>query len=184
MKFFTKRVIKKCLKFKGGRSRPDKSFPFIIPLLKNLDSSKILDVGCGRGSAGLIITQEFGKKFIIDGLEVYRPYLTDFPKCYNKLITENFTEKYKELEKYDIYLFIDIIEHFEKNMAIKIMKYFKNSKIIASIPNAEKHWHQEETFEVNKFEKHLHDWTNNEVKNELGLKLIGENDAIGVFCNF
>jgi SAM-dependent methyltransferase len=182
----THEIIKRCLKFNGGRSRPDKSFPFILPVIANhiKNDTEILDVGCGRGSAALILKNEF-PNIIIDGIDIHSDYL-DNVNNYRTIFNDDYTTSYRNMD-YDIYLFIDVLEHFNYSVAVDIISYLrsKNKKIILSIPIAEKHWHQDETFERNNpHEAHLHDWTVTEVEKVLKLKLVGETDAIGVFqCN-
>ena len=184
MKKNTIKIIKKCLKLKGGRSRPDKSYIYVLPLLSKLNG-RILDVGCGRGSASMILKAEFGRRFLIDGVEAYKKYISrKMKKNYNKIFINNFVLNFKDYNNYDIYLFFDVIEHFKEEDTIKIIEFFKDKKIIASIPNAAKHWHQAEKFEEkNPYEKHLYNWTNEEILNLLNLKLVGEKDGIGVFTN-
>ena len=190
MKKETIEIIKKCLKFPGGRSRPDKSFPFIGSVINALElpkNTEILDVGCGRGSFGYILNTEYNRQFFIDGVEIYPDYIDRDTKAqYREVIFSDFTKTYKDFMNYDVYLMVDVIEHFEKDKAIEIINFLiENDKIvIASIPNAPKHWHQSESFEAgNIHEKHLYNWNNELVRIHLGLYLVGEFEAIGVYTN-
>jgi 2-polyprenyl-3-methyl-5-hydroxy-6-metoxy-1,4-benzoquinol methylase len=190
----TKEAIKNCLKLKGGRSRPDKSFPFVAKKLGEVfgspDTKNILDVGCGQGSFGLLINTEFPGRFNITGVEVHKPYLNKnnlIEKYYRGVLVLDYMDKYKDLMDNDIYLFIDVLEHFPRERAIEITHYLadEGKKIIASIPNGPKHWHQAPAFEKkNPHEKHHHNWTNKEVNSAMGLSLVGEKEAVGVFANF
>ena len=79
------------------------------------------------------------------------------------------------------------MEHLEKETAVGLIKHLilLGYHVLASIPNAPKHWHQSPEFEKkNPYEKHRHDWTNEDVRTSLGLALVGEHDAIGVFSSF
>ena len=192
MRYETKKAIKEALSYKGGRSRPDKSLPYIFPLLSTFEKNKyILDVGCGRGTIGKAIFTEFPHKFYLSGVDIFPDYFSEaMLDYYTEVIFDNFLQNYQKYICYDVFLFIDVLEHFSKDKAIEIIKFFrgndvsKEKKIIASIPNSPKHWTQAKGFqEKNKYEKHLHDWTNDEVEKELGLKLIDENDGIGVYTN-
>lgn len=184
MKPETRDVIKHCLKYRGGRSRPDKSAPAIIELLKRVDHSKvtILDVGCGQGSFAEILRSEFGQRFVVDGVDIFNEYVR--PEKYRNVFVEDFRATYRERSDYDIYLFVDVLEHFERERAIEIVSHLKDKIILASIPNAAKHWHQDERFEkANPHEAHLYDWTDDEVESELGLILVASVDGIGVYSN-
>lgn len=198
MNYKTEREIKRCLTFNGGRSRPDKSAQFVLPLLskliKDMDGRErnisLLDVGCGRGSFGYILRAEFGNLFSVYGIEANRKYIDeDMTRVYERIWIEDYLNTYMgRIFGFEVFLFVDVLEHFEERQAIQIIDYIKSnspeSLIIASIPNAEKHWHQSEAYEkANPFEKHRHNWTNEQVKKDLGLNLVGEYDAIGVFSN-
>lgn len=182
MKTSTRDIINRCLRYRGGRSRPDKSAPAILDLLSGVDGTRILDVGCGRGSFADIIRAEFDERFVIDGVEVYEEYIQ--PQKYNHVFVGDYTESYDMLTDYDIYLFVDVVEHFPRSKAIEIMRFLHDKTIIASIPNAPKHWRQDPHFEhENRHEAHLHDWTDSEVEQELGLYLVSSVDGIGVYTN-
>ena len=186
MKEATREVIKHALTLRGGRSRPDKSLPFIFSLLDKAVGETILDVGCGRGTIGQAVNAEYGEKFLVDAVDVWPAYYSeDMLEWYDNVYYDNFLKSYQKYSAYDIYLFIDVLEHFCHDDAVKIVNYFKGcGMVIASIPNAPKHWEQAKVFEdVNKHEEHKHNWTNEEIELTLGLKLIGEKDAIGVFSN-
>jgi 2-polyprenyl-3-methyl-5-hydroxy-6-metoxy-1,4-benzoquinol methylase len=193
MKPETEKAIERCLKFKGGRSRPDKSFPFIIPLLRNLPREKhgILDIGCGRGSAGIIIDSEFGtNRFTMIGIDAYGwngYFNSDMLRYYEKLIEKDILIDY--MSGWDcrskIILMIDVIEHIDRDSICDIVRDMRRNgaTIIASIPNAPKHWQQDESkVLLNPYERHVYNWTTDEVIRDLGLDFIGENDGIGVFA--
>ena len=190
----TRAAIDRCLKFQGGRSRPDKSFPFVLQYLywlkENRSAQTILDIGCGRGSAGIILEAEFGDYWTIDGIEVEPRYLESFPtKQYRQVHVGNYLSRFRELRDYDVWLFVDVLEHFEREFAINVCRYLRSlidirgrGSIVASIPNAEKHWHQSEAFEkANPFEAHRYDWTDEEIAKDLGLRKIGDCDGLGVY---
>ncbi len=187
MKPETQKLIKETLKLKGGRSRLDKSLPFIFSVLDKLYGCSIVDVGCGRGMIGKAIVTEYGAKFSLYGIEVCEDYINmDMMFNYECIYAYDYLDCYKEFNDFDVFLFVDVLEHFSKDDAIEVITYLRNNnkKIIASIPNAPKHWKQDKSFEENnKFEKHLYNWTNEEVKKELGLNLVGENDGVGVYTN-
>jgi trans-aconitate methyltransferase len=155
--------------------------PYVLDIMEELIPCSVLDVGCGRGTIGKIIKNEL-PDFELYGIEVYTAYLEDMPE-YEMIYIQDYLSEYRNHDNYDLYLFIDVLEHFPRGTAIKIIQFLKalNKKIILSVPIAQKHWHQAEEFEINPYEKHLHNWTTNEVEKVLGMQLVGTQDAIGVF---
>lgn len=180
MKPETQNVIKQCLKFKGGRSRPDKSIGFMLPYLKQC--KEILDVGCGRGSLGWILKTE-SPGIVVHGIDIHRPYIGDTVQQYYDSITiGDYTERYQQMAA-ECIVFMDVLEHFPRDKAGEILEWLKGNacKIIISIPVAEMHWHQAEAYEkANPHEAHLHDWTEEELIG-LGLTHVGTKEALGVF---
>lgn len=180
MKNETKNVIQQCLKFKGGRSRPDKSIPWMMPYL--LQCKEILDVGCGRGSLGWILHTE-NPEIRVSGVEIHEQYLAPHMRQWYEMIHRaDYRETYLEFFSECVVL-MDVLEHFEYSKAVEIIESLKarGSRIIVSIPVAEKHWHQDSAFEkANPHEAHLYDWTEQELI-DLGLRHVGSTDGLGVF---
>lgn len=179
-------AIARCLKFPGGRARPDKSYPFLLPLLTKHPGGTILDVGCGRGSAGLILQAAFANKFVLDGIDIHPGYLhRDMRRWYRTVIVGDILKRYREpaYQGYDLYFFMDVLEHLTVADAVTVTAQFAG-RIPASLPVAVKYWRQSPAFEArNPHERHQHDWTAVEVTERLGLSCIGEQDGIGVFAS-
>lgn len=182
----TAAIIKDCLKLEGGRSRPDKSAPAILKFL-NGKQGTILDVGCGQGSFGRIIHEQHPNRFQIHGVEAHGRHQAAASKTlkYAKIWREDYTYTYWKRTGYDFYLLVDILEHFHVKTAVKIVKRLrKDGVIIASIPNGPKHWHQDPEFErLNPLERHLYNWTDEQVSDLLGLHLIHSEGDIGVYVS-
>lgn len=110
---------------------------------------KILDVGAGFGKWGFLIRdsfdvmsfQNFKKKdwkIDITAIEPFSKCITPLQEqIYNKIIKKDFFSCKNELEKYDLAIFGDVIEHFEKEKGYevldKLLEYTDN--IIVSTPN-------------------------------------------------
>jgi len=183
----TKEIIKEIKQHKGGISMHKKSAPIYLKLFQKASKSLVLDVGCGRGYLAKILHSEFGFKFKIFGIDVFDKYL---PKSneYEKIFVSSIIDTFKDaaLQEFDIYCFIDVLEHMEKVQSVEIIQHFleKKKKILISIPVGSKHYKQpEEYVEENSFEAHLHDWTVEEAIREFGLRLIGEHDDIAILSN-
>jgi 2-polyprenyl-3-methyl-5-hydroxy-6-metoxy-1,4-benzoquinol methylase len=186
-----KNHVNKCLDLPGGRSRPDKSFPFIKFVLDRigLEGKIILDLGCGRGSYGYLLKKIYGQSFRIIGVDVYSDYFHS-PSYVGKYYDQYFLKDIRNLNYtsilFDIALACDVIEHISQDDAIRLINKLHSLEklIILSIPIAPKHWIQASTFEdANPAEKHVNNWTLNQVEKLLSLKLVGQYDAIGVFSN-
>lgn len=193
-------IINCALRLHGGRSRPDKSWPMIRPLLDRLRPGVLVDVGCGRGTFGALCHAAFNSGLRVIGIDVHAKYAkgthdafqagqpATWPTVYHGMVHADFTKM--EFSEADIFLFVDVLEHVEKADAVRVVTELRHAGkvVIASIPNESgggKHWKQAPEFEAqNPHEAHRYDWTNAEVEKVLGLKLVGEQDGIGVFaCN-
>ena len=134
----------RCLKtFAGFQDILKNGKPFPIPKFK------ILDVGCGFGKWGFLIRdtievmigQNFNKKdwkIEITGVEVFPKCITNLQELiYDKIIKKDVFECFDELDKYDLIIMGDVVEHFEKDKAHELInKMFEFSNdIIISTPH-------------------------------------------------
>lgn len=109
---------------------------------------KVLDVGCGFGKWGFLLRDTFDVMFAqrfnkpdwildITGIEPFEKCITPIQQgLYNRIIAKYIRECESELEKYDLVIFGDVIEHFDKEEGYKVLdmlfKYSNN--IIVSTP--------------------------------------------------
>jgi len=110
---------------------------------------KILDVGAGFGKWGFLIRDSFDvmsfQNFKKEDWKLDITAIEPFPKCithlqeniYNKIIKKDFFECIDDLENFDLVIFGDVIEHFEKEKGYEVIeKLFKHTNnIIISTPN-------------------------------------------------
>lgn len=105
----------------------------------NLSSCRsVLDVGCGDNSP----LRRVKKTFYSEGIDIYRPSIIKSKK--NKIhdayiigSIENI-EKYYKNKSFDAVIAMDVIEHFEKNDALKLLKKMEKiarKKVIILTPN-------------------------------------------------
>lgn len=190
MKKETEDVIRKFHKLQGGISFHKSSAPIYLEIFRKLPiNSRVLDLGCGRGTLGKILNTEFPGKFQIAGIEGFEKYISqemfeDYYKISIMDIKDYFLKSTKLLD--DVYCFIDVLEHIPKISAIQIISRIlsANKTVVVSIPISEKHWKQDEAYiKENKYERHLHDWTVEEIKSELNLNLVDVNKELGLFTN-
>ncbi|MBM4176042.1 MAG: class I SAM-dependent methyltransferase [Ignavibacteria bacterium] len=143
---------------------------YCVELIRRINPKTILDVGVGFGRWG-ILCREFlevwGGKIHnkdwtkqIDGIEIFPDNIQEYHKYfYSKIIVD---DAYKYIFEndflYDLIIFGDVLEHFEKCKAIELLEHsMKKSKyVLLNIPIG-KYWKQNEIYE-NKYEKHLSFW--------------------------
>lgn len=148
--------------------------PIILYILTKVSPKKVLDIGKGFGKYGFLIHEYLGidnqkkiipnlqlrkqSKVIIDAVEIdldlILPHLSHF---YNKVIFGNILNIYSELDKYDLILMIDIIEHIEKEPALIMLKEFlkKGSDILIATP---RNFFKQCLYE-SEYEKHVSHWS-------------------------
>lgn len=141
-----------------------------IELIRLVNPQKILDFGIGFGRWG-ILSREFleiwdnsnysGKwERQIDGLEVFPDYIKSYHSYfYNNIYIEEGYGWIKNCrEKYDLIIFGDVLEHFDKSKAEEIIQIslLKSDFIMINIPLGE-YWEQN-TVNENKYEEHKSVW--------------------------
>ncbi len=112
----------------------------IVQIAELLKPRKILDIGIGNGKYGFLLREYIGsnhgiskEELIINGIEGYPEYLTPIHhETYNEIFIQNLSTKLDIPEgEYDLCILIDIIEHFDRETGIEIIKYFsKRSKFM------------------------------------------------------
>lgn len=106
--------------------------------LNLLDCKSVLDVGCGDNSP----LRRVKKTFYSEGIDIYLPSIIKSKKnkIHDKYIVgsiENLDKYYKE-KSFDAVIAMDVIEHFEKNDALKLLKKMEKvarKKVIILTPN-------------------------------------------------
>jgi 2-polyprenyl-3-methyl-5-hydroxy-6-metoxy-1,4-benzoquinol methylase len=153
--------------------------PTIIYLIGQIKPTSILDVGKGFGKYGFLIHEYIGvdnknklnpsltmkeqSVIRIDAMEIDEqlllPHLNHF---YNEVFKGNILEMYEKMNKYDLILMIDVIEHLDKTAALNMLKFFaaKKTKMIIATPLKffRQHLYSSE------YEEHISHWTENDFK--------------------
>lgn len=97
-------------------------------------TSRILDVGPGRGIYNILLRKEGYTNF--DAVEIYLPYIEKFElhKFYQRVFHCNIVDF--EYEHYDIIIMGDVIEHLRVREAQKIIKYAQHhcNLLIVAVP--------------------------------------------------
>lgn len=108
--------------------------------LPHLAGLRVLDVGCGQGSLGLLIRQAAGglDAYVV-GAEIWKPHV-DFVRRFNLYdeVWEGDVTSRAEIGEFDIVLACEVLEHFERSRAEELLRRLEAStrrRIIVSTPN-------------------------------------------------
>lgn len=166
------------------------SYPWIFKnSLKNVKT--ILDVGSGKGE--FVKTINYNKLYIIDGVELFKPYIKLASKTdlFRKIFSKDITKLSFNTESYDAVICNQVIEHLNKREGFKMiekMEKYARKTILIGTPNG--HWHQDE-YDNNKLQEHRSHWEISDFKSlgytvrGQGLKLIySEKGLINNFENY
>lgn len=142
-----------------------------IDIIRQINPSSILDIGCGFGVFGFLAraytdvwaARDFKEmwRVKIDAIEIFEKYIQEHQRyIYDKIYIGDAYTKIDELEKYELIICGDVVEHMKKEMAENfIEKCLEHSNFtLIHIPiGDEKMWFQDERL-GNEYEKHLSFW--------------------------
>lgn len=176
-------------------------FSTIFQTMPTFTPKRILDVGPGYGVYGRIIRQvEKQKGFeplcYIEGVELFKPNIEnvnfDLKSIYDKIRHQDIRDFSKEcMDKYDLIIFGDVLEHITKPEALEVWKCMKPLAkwLLVSLPitvpnrawsiyyNQGKHEWSE-----NPYDEHKYNWSYYELIEEMGPFLwIAPYQMVGVF---
>lgn len=149
--------------------------PKVIDLILNSPHQSILDVGPGFGKYGVLCREYcdliplwFEKRLDgfdrknwqvrIDAVEPCEKYITDLHRyIYDNIYIDTIEDFISICDSYDLILMIGIIEHLEKNKALKVIKTAKDKfkSILLVTPNG---FRPQKAEWDNPLEKHLSGW--------------------------
>lgn len=152
-------------------------------IINNFKSkTKILDVGAGSGTYGMLLREFFD---IIDGIEIYEPYIKEFnlENTYNNVYNCD-VKTFEGYKNYDLIIAGDIIEHLDVKDATHFINKINNfgKKLLVAVP------YKMEQGEVggNVYETHLQADLTHELFLERypSMKLMFKNDEYGYYTNY
>lgn len=136
------------------------------------DCSSVLDVGCGSNSP----IRAVKKTFYSEGIDIHKPSImeSEKKKIHDKYIVGNIQDidKYYKKKSFDAVISMDVIEHFEKNDALKLLKKMEKiarKKVIILTPNG---FLNQGHYENNPYQDHKSGWLVKDLR-YLGYKVYG-----------
>ncbi|MBZ5497973.1 MAG: class I SAM-dependent methyltransferase [Acidobacteriia bacterium] len=125
---------------------------------------EILDLGMGAGCFGKLIKEKIDSHIKITGVEVWERYRNSRWDFYNEITLKDIREFIKEEQrKFDIILFLDVLEHFDKFQGREILDFaMRQAKqaILLSTPITK---YPQGACGGNPFEEHRSTWTDDEL---------------------
>lgn len=155
--------------------------PLVLDVVTALQPKSILDIGVGFGKWGVLFREyldvwKTDKPFQervarIDGVEAFAEYENAVWKAYDTVYVDNVINIIPELQKhkYDLVFMGDVIEHFEKEEAKKLLGALNYNHIIIVTPFQVL---KQEAVYDNQYEIHKSEWKHQDLPN-LELKIIG-----------
>lgn len=147
---------------------------FFYRMLENklTDCKTILDVGCGHSSAVGMIHRNFKS----EGIDIFKKTLNESKKrklhdSYRLGDITKLTKIYKK-NSFDACVAIDVIEHFTKKEALKLigdMESIAKKKVILLTPNG---FYEQDDYDGNPYQQHKSGWRTDELA-RLGYKVFG-----------
>jgi SAM-dependent methyltransferase len=146
---------------------------FIFVMEQQLKGCRsVLDVGCGHSS----IVGSLKKTFSSEGIDIHKKTIDlsrknkthDKYKIGNIMSLPNFYKK----KSFDACVSIDVIEHFTKKDALRLIKNMENvavKKIIILTPNG---FYEQHDYDGNPHQEHKSGWSKNDLE-KLGYKVYG-----------
>lgn len=134
--------------------------PVVAYVLKQLNPGSVLDIGKGFGKYGFLLHEYVGisqetspdpnltlkdqSSVVIDAVEIQPNYMwPHIDQFYRTVYMGDIGNLYPQLRGYDVVLMTDIIEHLERDVALRVIKHFlaDGSDIVIATPK--KFFHQE-----------------------------------------
>lgn len=150
------------------------TIPMVMRLQKELQNcNSVLDLGCGQSS---MLKYIHNIKFST-GVEIWKPYIyeSELLGIHTEYINMDVT-KFETSRPYDATICVDVIEHIEKNNALKLinkMKKWSIKKIIIIVPNG--YLENGDPYDDgNVYQHHLSGWSPKDFT-DLGFEVIGFN---------
>lgn len=147
-----------------GRSDPVNK-PVIYKYLKEISKEgkniSILDLGMGSGEFGLLVRSIFCDKARLEGVEVWTKYKNPLWELYDKIIISDLTKI--KIKQYDIILFIDVLEHLDRDEGERILDMIEQKATKAIVISTPTSLFPQGKLWGNPYETHKYFWDESEL---------------------
>jgi predicted TPR repeat methyltransferase len=150
---------------------------WMIHVARPLGFTRFLDVGCGSGLYGKIIREVMGNEVKIAGIEIFPDYVKQFnlKDIYNEVAIADIlyiSREHVRMPQFSLIIAGDVLEHLSKADAVEVVSNLKKKcKFLwAALPvKIGRPWsvgyqQPEHEYAVNPAERHLYDWSGEEIK--------------------
>lgn len=94
--------------------------PHVVELIARVRPERVLDVGAGYGKYG-VLAREYGGAERVDAADAVAPSFPVYDHVYLGDLSDIHRVLPAEAAGYDLALFIDVIEHFEKDAGYRVL---------------------------------------------------------------
>ena len=128
-------------------------------MLRKIKPASILDVGTGWGTYGMICRSYFEDIECLDGIEIWKQNIKPWHKHIYDNIYHGDILHYELSKEYEVYLFVDVLEHIKKKDALALLHRLPGIKII-SVPIG----HLPQPIIDNPWEAHISEWEPSDIE--------------------
>jgi len=156
--------------------QPQKGIDIMVNFFKHNNNLRVLDIGAGMGKWSKLV-RHYAQS--IHAVEAHLPYIERFKlhTLYDKVYNEDIRKFICE-ENYDVAILGDVLEHLEYDEALEVIDALKDKipRLLLTIPITI--CIQDGSAYGNDFETHRYQWSDKEIQEVLGFKLlnVGAND--------
>ncbi len=166
----------------------------IVDKVIEINPKSVLDLGAGFGKWGFLCREYLDVRMFnykkedwkvkIDCIEIFPEYITDCHRyVYNNIIIGDVYNELLNLDKYELIIACDVIEHYEKSKALEVIEYIKSKShnCIITLPLGNE-WGMQGAICGNVYETHRSEWEVEDFDLTFKSKVLQiDNKRIGMF---
>lgn len=162
----------------------EKGTKIIVDKILINSNRSVIDIGAGEGKWGKLLK---GKVNLIDGIEVWKPYINRFKlhSLYDTLYEIDLRD-FKPDKKYNVVILGDVLEHLKREEALSVLTNLKTQVEIIFLTIPVTVCIQDGNAIGNPYETHHYHWSDKEIRYELGFDIlnfsVNENGLVVIGC--